>query len=216
MFVIPTSGGQPPIGSQAPAAEASPGAQVHVDQFGQTTGVSASASPKPAPGGQLLAPPPQPVAPEGGIVATEAAADAAAFAGPDSPAAYLFAHAPQHLPEGLRYDANQELGWRNFLHQEGIPAVIGKELSRLATQGMLAKPQTEDQQSAGRSAAYAQLQWMWGPDTDSRLSAVNQELDRMEIVKPGLKAYLARTGLANSAWVAATLWNMAKAKGRIK
>lgn len=140
----------------------------------------------------------------------------AAFQGPSSPAAYQFDTPP--LAPGTAPDPQamaMEQSFRELFHAEGMPVPIAKEISRLAGLGA-ANPPSNAQIDFGRQTAQIQLERMWGPDYQTNLNIANAELARMTKARPEIPQILQVTGLGNSVYFAATLVNLARAKGRVR
>jgi len=131
--------------------------------------------------------------------------------GPATPAGYLFDR-PQGAPP---VDPTSELAFRTFLHDEGIPAGIAREVDRLATKGAAAKL-TPDQRNQSYQQCMAQLSNLWGDQRDANLAIARGELARMCVTRPELAAIIKETNLTNSPWMAFTLVNLAKGKGRVR
>lgn len=140
------------------------------------------------------------------------AIDAAAFAGPASPADYRFERAFDAAPS-TREQLQAEQSLRTALHAEAVPVPIARQVDQLLAQG-LKNPPTPAQLEHGRQIGAAQLAKDWGADRDKNLAIANNELRRLSARMPALPGLLAETGVANSAWLAKTLFNQAKARGR--
>jgi hypothetical protein len=134
-----------------------------------------------------------------------------AFAGPASVNEYRFEHAPdaKHTDETMA----AESAWRTALHTEGVPVSIASQVDRLLAAGMK-NPPSAAQFEQGRQVGAAALAKLWGADRDANLAIANGELRRIAAHRPEIIPALAQSGVSNSAWLAATLYNMAKAKGR--
>lgn len=149
--------------------------------------------------------------------------DALAFAGPKSPTEYQF-----ERPFGQKFDLTTDTGkaaykesmaretaFREFLHAEGIPVSIAKEVDRQAMLGYR-NPPTAEQRAKGKEMAVAQLSRRWGSSYDANLAIARGEIERMTAINPHIAEMIDTTGLNNSVWFAETLVNLARAKGRVK
>lgn len=134
---------------------------------------------------------------------------AAAFAPPDTPAGYQFDAAPP----GAQLDLEAQAAWRTALHSEGIAAPLAREMDRRLSAG-LAAPPTEQQGALSQQAGMQALARLWGADRDRNLEIARQEVQRLARHRPELIALLNRSGLGNDPWLAASLVNHARAKGR--
>lgn len=135
--------------------------------------------------------------------------DELAFAGPASPTAYNFGTAPQ----GVEISLEQEAHFREVFHREGIPSSIGNRIGELWNQAV-ANPPTPEQLELGYQTGYAALNRMWGANTDRNLKVADAEVQRMAKTNPQIKDMLRHSGLGNSPWLASTLYNFAKSRGR--
>lgn len=138
-----------------------------------------------------------------------ASIDTQAFEGPASPSAYNFGH----VPDGMEFDQQHDAAMRGLLHSEGVPVPIGNELARLYNAAMLSPP-TTGQRAISEQRMLADLRRAWGSDMHANLKIARAEIDRMAKAQPGIREMLDVSGLGNSAWLAQSLVNMAKAKGR--
>ena len=135
--------------------------------------------------------------------------DALAFAPAASPSAYNF----PPPPAGAQVSMEQATAIRAMLHTHEIPTPIGNEIGRLWNKA-LAQPPTEAQLERGRQDGHAALTKMWGQDTDKNLAIAQREVQRMAKTNPEIKEMLVQSGLGNSPWLASTLVNLARARGR--
>jgi len=135
--------------------------------------------------------------------------DAMAFAPAVSPAEFNFGTAPQ----GVETSLEQETHFRELFVQHEIPKPIGDQIGRLWNQA-IASPPTEAQLDRMYQDGHAALFRMWGADLDRNLAVANAEIDRMAKANPEIKHMLRFSGLGNNAWLASTLFHLARARGR--
>ena len=138
----------------------------------------------------------------------ERQSDALAFAGPSSAAQYQF-----DRPYGATPNLESELAFREFLFDEAVPVSIAKEVDRQAMLGA-AKPPSPVQLELDRQQGMIALERIWGADRDANLDLARQEVARLAVKRPEIVTILESTGLGNSHWLALTLVNLARAKGR--
>jgi hypothetical protein len=134
-----------------------------------------------------------------------------AFAGPTSVNEYRFEHAPdaKHTDETMAAEA----AWRTALHTVGIPVSIASQVDRLLAAGMK-NPPSQAQLEMGRQQCAIALGKQWGTSRASNLAIAQGELARIAKHRPEIIPALVQSGVGNSPWLAVTLYNMAKAKGR--
>lgn len=145
--------------------------------------------------------PPTPTAPD--------PADAAVFAGASSPAEYRFGPAPT----GVETSLDQEIAIRNMLHQHEIPAALGSEVGRLWNQAC-ANPPDAVAMEVGRQKCAITLRQAWGDGYKQNLALAQREVSRMAQTSPEIVGMLEASGLGNNPWLAMTLVNVARARGR--
>ncbi len=146
------------------------------------------------------------------LAAQERQSDALAWEGPASIAEYQF-DAP--LLAGMKPDFEQERAFREFFFDEGIPVGIAREFNRQAMLGVV-NPPTPIQLELDRQQGLIALEKVWGADRDANLALANREVARLATKRPDIITILENTGLGNSPWLAQTLVNLARAKGRAK
>lgn len=137
------------------------------------------------------------------------------WAGPSSPGAYRFGQ----VPAGVGVDINQELAFRTFFHEEGIPEGIGSELGRRWNEAVVresVKPQTRAQQELSRRACEVYLRNAWGEDAQRNFEVAHAEVKRLSAKMPQLGEMLDLSGMGNDPWVVMSLFNLARGKGRVK
>jgi len=163
----------------------------------------------------LAQPAAAPAQPSGVVLGSDqddgSAIDQAAFAGPSSPTDYRFTNDPDFRPTAETMQADAE--WRQALHAEAVPVSIATEVQRLLSAG-LKNPPTEAQLELGRQAGEAALARVWGDSKARNLEVAKGELQRISARRPEIIPALVQSGVANSPWLAQTLYNMAKARGR--
>ena len=135
--------------------------------------------------------------------------DTLVFQGAASPQEYRFGQ----LAPGTEYNLEQESAFRTLFHQHEIPPAIGNEIGRLWNQAAAAPP-TDAQLEQGRQACSAHLNHLWGEDTPHHLAVAQAEVQRMAKTNPEIVQMLEVSGLGNSPWLASTLYNLARARGR--
>jgi len=137
--------------------------------------------------------------------------DAAAFQGPDSPAAYNFGALPPNVPQSRK----QERALRTLFHQEGIPTSLGNYFGQQFNQAAQ-RPPTPAQLEQGKQSCNAAIQKLWGADAEKNLAVARAEVQRMAKTHPDLLHMLDASGMGNDAHLIASLVNIAKAKGRVR
>jgi len=135
--------------------------------------------------------------------------DALAFTPAANPAEFNFGTPPQ----GVELSLEQETHFREMFVQYEIPKPIGDQIGRLWNQA-IASPPTEAQLERSYQDGHAALSRMWGADLDRNLAVANAEINRMAKTNPEIKAMLRFSGLGNNAWLASTLFHLARARGR--
>lgn len=141
--------------------------------------------------------------------------DDVAFAGAISPMEYNFGNLTP--PHGSVTDPDYqafEYGLRHSLHEAGIPPGVGNEFARLIYQS-LAKPMDATAIELERRSTIGQLSKMWGNDFDRNLAAANAVIDSMGQGAPLMKQVL-QNGLGNNAWLIASMFNIAQARGLVR
>jgi hypothetical protein len=136
------------------------------------------------------------------------AIDAAAFAGPESPAAYRF-----DAPPGVEHDLKQEMAMREMFYQHGVPVSLAAEVSRQWLKGVM-NPPTPQQRDRAYADGHVQLTRIYRDQVPNVLKVANAELDRMVATHPQIKDMLRVSGLNNSWWLVSNLHSLARAKGR--
>ena len=136
--------------------------------------------------------------------------DALVFQGAASPQEYRFGQ----VPPGAEYNLEQESAFRTLFHQHEIPPAIGNEIGRLWNQAAAGPAPTEAQLEQGRQSGHVLLTKMWGEDMDHHLAMAQAEVQRMAKTNPEIVQMLEVSGLGNSPWLASTLYNLARARGR--
>jgi len=136
-------------------------------------------------------------------------ADAAAFAGPQSPSEYRFGA----VALGVETSLDQEIAFRNMLHQHEVPAFVGSEVGRLWNLACASPPDAVALE-VGRQKCAITLQQAWGPDYEANLAAAQREVGRMAKTKPEIVQMLESSGLGNNAWLVQAIYRVARARGR--
>ncbi|UQY83672.1 hypothetical protein [Ralstonia pseudosolanacearum] len=134
---------------------------------------------------------------------------ARAFAGEASPAAYRFEPAPQ----GAAVSLEQETAMRQMFHQHEVPQAMVSEISRLWNKA-LANPPDEAAGQRAYQESMAQLARTYGAERDNVLKVARSEVQRIAKTHPQIRDMLEVSGLGNNAWIASSLYQMARAKGR--
>jgi hypothetical protein len=138
-----------------------------------------------------------------------ASIDAVVFTAPSSPAGYKF----DPMPNGFARDLKVESAVRAAFHASDVPASTAAQVHRMWVKAMQAPPSQQEMDRAYQTGSL-ELQRMFGDQRENVLKVANGEIDRMAVTYPPLKDMLKTSGLANNAWVVATLFNLARAKGR--
>jgi hypothetical protein len=108
----------------------------------------------------------------------------------------------------------QDAGFRALFLQHQVPAAIGSEIGRLWNQAAAGPAPTAEQIEYGRQEGSAQLNRLWGEDMTHNLAVAQAEVKRMAQTNPEIVQMLEVSGLGNSPWLASTLYNLARARGR--
>jgi hypothetical protein len=138
-----------------------------------------------------------------------AALDAVVFTAPPTPAGYKF----DPMPGGFERDLKVETGVRAAFHASDVPVGIAAQVHRMWVKAMQ-NPPTQQEMDRAYQTGNLELHRMFGDQRENVLTVANDELTRMAVSYPPLKDMLKTSGLANNAWVVATLFNLARAKGR--
>jgi hypothetical protein len=135
---------------------------------------------------------------------------AAAFSAPASPAGYHFDAAPS----GAQIDLEAQVAWRSALFHEGVAAPLAREMDRRMMRGLVSPP-SEQQGALSQQAGMQALAKIWGAEhRDANLAVAQREVQRLAVRRPELIAMLNASGFGNDPWLAVTLVNHARAKGR--